>query len=245
MKATLIIFCLSMGMISCGKLSSQRFLRKATVTGNIAGLEEPLQHTFKLTELKIAQRVCNSLKTKRTSLETLLTTTPATEIAYGFTLERKDCKNKSIEAVNITAQILLSSNDLEFSTNESPNYFKNIITDKTAALAHICTEIFNTKTPTLEEKIISNADIILNTLYFVTLTTDDKGFDTVQINTKTATSNGSFNPLSAQLISIFTDPAQVSDQRNIGVEKEHNEYIPCSNSEFTTRREVFVRSVFL
>ena len=73
-----------------------------------------------------------------------------------------------VESVNITAQILLVSNDLEFNTKDSSNYFTDVISDTTEPLAHICTEIFNPQTP-LEQKNISNADAFLNKIYFVVL----------------------------------------------------------------------------
>ena len=244
-KGTLIFLLLSIScLISCGKLASKRGLGKVN-NGNIAGLVEPVQHNLKLAELKIAQRICTSLKSKRVILEAALTSTPPKEVAYTFSLENKNCQDKTIEKINIYSKILLISKDLEFSTNDSSNYFIDVITDNSTAITKICTEIFNTKTPTLEEKVISNADVVMDKIYFVTLTTNDQGFDTIQINTKIANASGGYNQLNAQLISFFTDASQVVDIKNIGAEKERSQYKKCDGNAFTTQKQIFVRSVFL
>jgi hypothetical protein len=243
---TIIILCLSISsLVSCGKLSEKRPFEQPVNRGNIAGLEEPVQHNLSLSELKIAQRICTSLKSKRAYLEAALTATPPKAVAYTFALENKNCQDKLIEKKNIYSKVELISNDLEFSTNDSSNYFIDVITDKSTALAQICTEIFNTKTPTLEEKVISNADIILNKLYFVTLTTNDQKFDTIQINTKIANTSGGYDSLNAQLISVFTDASQVVNVKDVGVEKERSQYKKCDGNAFTTQKQTFVRSAFL
>jgi hypothetical protein len=247
MKGTLIILCLSVSLISCGKLRSQRLLGKIINPGNIAGLEEPQQHTFKLSELKIAQRVCNSLISKTTNIKAALKTTPPQQVIYSFTVERKkSCASSAIETSNLTALVLLTSDELEFSSKESTIYFRDVITEKSTAMAAICTEIVNPLT-VLEKKVISNATILSNRIYLVALGTNDKGFDTIQINTKTANGNGGFDPLDTQLISIITDISQDNgaDPRNIGVEKERAQYVPCAGSkQFTSLKENFVRSFF-
>lgn len=243
MKASLLILCLSAGLISCGKLRSQRFVG-VLPGGSIAGLEEPVQHTYKLSELKIAQRVCTALKTKRTVLEKGLTATPPTVITYGFALERKSCNGKVVEAKSITTEISFTANELDFNTLDSANYFKDVITDKTVGLDQICAAVLDPAT-TLDMKIISNAEILSNRIYLVSMTTDTKAFDTIQINTKTANTKGGFDPLNTQLISVYTDPTQVSDLKNLGVEKERSQYVPCNGREFSALKETFVRSIFL
>lgn len=246
MKGILIILCLSLISASCGKLRTQRFLGNAVRgnTGIIAGLEEPVQHTLKASELKIAERVCKALQTKRANLITYLTASPPVKVGFSFSLEKKDCTSRITETTNLTAQILLISNELEFSSPETTSEFVDVITDKTPAISHICDEIFSSRTPTLEDKVISNASIITNTMYLVDLKTNDKGFDTIQINTKKGGANGSFNPLHTQLITLYTNQSQVSDKRDLGVEKERSQHTPCAGNTFSTIKESFVRSVF-
>ena len=140
MKGIIILFFLTLTLVGCGKLRSQKLFAAIKKNGNIAGLEEPVQHILKLSELKIAQRLCNSLKTKRTILEAALTGTPPKAIAYSFSLERRNCKNAVIESIGLNAQILLVSNDLEFSTNQSASYFIDVNSDKSVEIAPICAE---------------------------------------------------------------------------------------------------------
>ena len=247
MKSTLLVFCLAISMVNCGKLRSQRNLGKIINSGGNTGIQVPAQsqYNFKLPELQIAKRLCTSLLAKRKYLESLLIATPPTLIAYDFTLERRNCKAAVVETVNLTSQIVLVGNDLEFSTNESSNYLKDVITDKTPGLAHICNEIFNTNTPNLENKIISNAVIIQDKYYFVSLTTDDKNFDRFQINSNTTNANGGLNTSTVTNATIFTDISQVVDPKNLGVEKERIQKNACTGAEFSTTKETFVRSVFL
>ena len=232
--------------MGCG-LHSQRTLPKTAKGGNTPGIETPdkvqVQYNYKLPELKIAQRVCNALQTKRKYLNESLIASPPKEIAYIFNLERRNCKAAMVESVNITAQILLVSNDLEFNTKDSSNYFTDVISDTTEPLAHICTEIFNPQTP-LEQKNISNADAFLNKIYFVVFGTDANQIDTIQINTKTTNTDGSFSPLTNMLISVYTNESQVVNPKDVGVEKERIQKIPCSGSGFTSQKETFARSVF-
>jgi len=246
MKSTLLVFCLAIGMVNCGKLRTQRDLGKITQSGN-TGIQVPaqLQYNFKLPELQIAKRLCNSLFAKRKYLESLLTATPPTLIAYNLTLERRNCKAAVVETVNLTSQIVLVGNDLEFSTNESSNYLRDVITDKTPGLAHICDEIFNANTPNLENKIISNAIIILDKYYFIALTTDDKNFDRFQITSNTTNASGGLNTSTVTNATIFTDASQVVDPKNLGVEKERIQKNACAGADFSTIKETFVRSVFL
>ena len=177
-------------------------------------------------------------------MEATLVATPSKSVSYDFALERKSCKGVVVETKSLTAQISLISNELDYSTNQTSNYFIDVITDKTIGLSHICTEILDTST-SLETKIISNAEILSNRIYLVALTTDDKAFDTIQLNTKTANATGGFNPLNTQVISLYTDLTQVSDSKNIGVEKERSQYVLCVGREYTIQKETFVRSVFL
>ncbi|MDD4975135.1 MAG: hypothetical protein PHY93_12330 [Bacteriovorax sp.] len=246
MKGIFIILCLSVSLVSCGKLRGQRPLGKIIPTGNIAGLEEPQQHTLKLSELIIAKRICDSLISKTTNIKAALKATPPQQVVYTFNLElKKSCSSSTIEKSDLAAQIILTSGDLEFSSQDNSIYFRDIITEKSAALAAICTEIVNPQT-VLEKKVISNATILSNRIYLVALGTNDKGFDTIQINTKTSNAKGGFDPLDIQLISIITDISQDNgaDLRNIGVEKERIQYIPCTGKLFTSQKETFVRSYF-
>jgi hypothetical protein len=247
MKSNILVFCLAVSMVNCGKLRTQRILEIKKTAGDNSGIEVPAQtqYNFKLPELQIAKRLCNSLLAKRKYLESIIISTPPTSIAYNLTLEIRNCKAAVVESANLTAQIVLVGNYLEFTTNESSNYLKDVITDRTPGLAHICSEVFNTATPNLENKIISNAVVIQDKIYFVNLATDDKNFDRFQINSNSTNANGSLKTLNITNATIFTDVSQVVDPRNLGVEKERIQKNTCAGAEFSTTKETFVRSVFL
>jgi hypothetical protein len=243
MKGTLIILCLSVSLISCGKVRTQRLFGKLPPLGNIAGLEEPPSGPLSPTELPIALRICTALGKKRVFLATNISGTTPKRIAYNFSLERKDCKQKVIETKNLIAEILSSNPDLYYSAPESTNEFIDVITDTTIALSEICPAV--TADPT---KQIKNSTIPINSnkIYFVKFTHDDStGFDSAQINTKIANSTGGYDPQDTQLVTIYTNILQVTDANNLGVEKERSQYINCTGREYTTRKETFIRSVLL
>ena len=85
MKLTLIILSLSLSLISCGKMRTDRFLGKR-ITSGLAGLQEPASLPLSASELPIALRICQSLKAKRQFLTATITGTTSKRIAYNFTL---------------------------------------------------------------------------------------------------------------------------------------------------------------
>jgi hypothetical protein len=242
----ILLALISLNFTNCGKLGTQRYFGKNLMKGT-AGLEEPLQHTFKLSELTIAKRVCSALVNKKTVLKSALTGSPNQKVTYTFNVERKkNCGDSKLDKSNLSAQIALISNDLEFSSSETSILFTDVITDKSPALSSICSEILNTQT-TIDQKTISNATVLSDRLYLVAFSTSNDGLDTVQINTKKFNNkSGGYDPQDSQLVSIITTIAQdtSNDVRNIGVEKERTQYIPCAGKQFTSLKETFVRSFF-
>ena len=67
MKSNILVFCLAVSMVNCGKLRTQRILEIKKTAGDNSGIEVPAQtqYNFKLPELQIAKRLCNSLLAKR------------------------------------------------------------------------------------------------------------------------------------------------------------------------------------
>lgn len=242
MKTSIILLCLSIGFSSCGKLRTTRI--GALIAKGTAGLEEPKAGNLSKTELPIALRICSALMVKRQFLATTIGGDAPKRIAYNFSYETRDCKNKMTDSKNITAEIVAVGTDLEYNSAETKNNFPDVVTDKTTAIAHVCAAITLAE-PKLEEKVIKNSEVLLNKIYFVKFSTDTSGFDMVQINTKIANDKNGYDALDTQLLSFYTLPAQVSDVRNVGVEKERSQYVTCIGNEFTTKKEVFVRSVFL
>lgn len=240
MKGTLIILCLSVSLVNCGKLHSQRFLPKIN-SPDIGGLGEPVPAFLRAAELPIAFRICSSLSAKRQYLLTIIDTTPK-KIAYEFSLERKDCKGKIIEKQPvITADISSGNPDLYFSAPESSNEFVDVITDKSLAISEVCPAVIANPSNT---QIKNNTSPLgSDQQYIVQFTTDEKGFDVIQINTKILNKKGGYDPQNNQLISIYTKEKQVEDVKDLGVEKERNQYVRCTGREFTTQNETFIKSV--
>lgn len=247
-KILSVLFILLLVVSACGKLSNNRNTKPGpTPTQNTTNLEEPVQHILKLPELKIAQRVCSALKSKSKLLKETLASSSSKEISYEFASElKKDCATTSISKFKLINQIVLSSKDLEFSSKDNSIFFRDVITENTAALSAICNEVLNTDT-SLETKLVSNATVLTDRVYLVALSTNSDGIDTVQVNTKIANAKtGGFDALDTQLISVITNANQDSgaDARNIGVEKERSQYVSCNGKQTLMLKETFARSYF-
>lgn len=239
MKRILCITTLSFLVLAsgCGKVRSQRlFGSKSGIFSGIGSIEEPVQRNLNQTELVIANRVCSSLKTKRSTLEP-----QSGKLLYVFKQERRDCSNTLKEAVKFNALVLLVTGDLEYSTSDVTNYFIDVVTDKTPAIASICEQVMDTST-VLSTKKISNANVVLDKLFTVAFSVDANAYDTLQITTRIKDSTGAFSPAHSEEITIATNAAQLGAQF-IGVEKDRTQFTPCSGKQFSTLKESWVTAL--
>lgn len=242
-----LLICLILGsaltLSSCGKLGNRR-VGKFLPKGTIAGLSEPAVGNLSKSELPIALRICGALSTKRQFINTTLGSETPKRLAYNFSFETKDCQNKTTETKNISAEILTQGTDLVYNSADTKNHFEDVITEKSLGLVEICKQVVLAG-PALDLKVITNVSGVGNKIYITKFSTDSLGFDTVQINTKIANATNGFDPFDAQVISLYTAVTQVTQVRDVGVEKSRGQFIPCTGSEFKSRTETFQRSVFL
>lgn len=233
-KLSFLTLILTFAIIGCGKVRDTRLGTSVKDITGIGALEEPPQKNFTASELTIAARVCSSLKSKRLAL----IAAPGT-VAYYFQLERKDCKNKTIESSKVLANIVAVGTELEYSSATSINYFTDVITDQSPALLEICNATLATST---EAKKISNTIALGNKLFTVAFSTAENTYDTVEVFTRVRNAQSAYVLDNAESIAVATNAAQLGE-KYIGVEKERSHYVACNGREFTTMKENWLSAV--
>jgi len=238
MKTSLIFLTLisTLALTSCGKLRSTRLGSKVPDLGNIGALTEPPRNFLeKNTEIDVARKICQSLKSKRDSLEAA----PGVE-SYYFASEQTNCQKVTTNR-NFIANISGAAGYLEYTSNETTELFTDVITDLSPAIKMICESVLSDASNNRDIPNYSRVQEKSYTAKFYISKTDIPYY-TMEIITRLKDAKGSYNISNGQLITIATEASQLG-AKFIGVEKERSMFIACNANEVKTMKETWLKSV--
>lgn len=167
-------------------------------------------------EREIGKRICQNLRTKRQKMETL-----GNEEVFRLRVESKTCNYQFPSMSEFSVSISRANpTDLEYESNNAPNYFKDIMTDENGVMAYFCPALLNS-TSTSNEIINGNSQVRVS---FVL----QNNFDTIQISKHMKDANGNMSLVSTESVAIITQDAQ-ANSKYFGIEKERTRFTKCAN----------------
>lgn len=219
----LLIASLSSGC----KINEQ--LKQKTST-DIGGMTAPEARGLIKSELDIGRRICSNLKKKREFFETLNNE----KEQFKFKAEIRNCDNEVYNSDIFIASISnANSTDLEYLAPRQ-NYFKDVVTDQSGVLKDMCNALSTTDN-------VSNTAVQGNFKYTFNFLIADN-FDRYEIYKFKKTSTGTFEPLSAEAVSVIGQKIQ-APTKFFGVEKERVRYTMCDGKRFSTLKQTWVEAI--
>lgn len=228
MKKTLGLCLLVLTLSSC-KMNQE--IAKDDTPGP-GGLTAPAPRNFSASELEIGRRICSNLKKKREFFETLNNE----KEQFRFKAELRNCNNDQYNSPNdyfVASISNANSTDLEFIAFRE-NYIKEIITDQSGPMKQMCDDLAKSNT-------VANTAYSGNFKFSINFLIAD-GYDQFQIHKGKRLTDGTFQPLSADVISVISQKIQ-APTKFFGVEKERTRYTACEGKKFSTVKQTWIEAV--
>lgn len=193
-------------------------------SGQVGNIVFPKERPYIKSELDIGRRICQSLKKKRDFFQTLYDR----QEKFRFAGTLKDCQGVTTLDSQFDASIS-NAQALEYSSILSrENYFRDVITDQSAALNDLCVSLATT-------------DNVLNTVktgsirYTVNFLIAEN-FDRYDVRKEVSDGKGGFTTNGAESLSIITQANQ-AEAKFIGVEKERTRITMCDGKKYQTMKQ--------
>lgn len=202
---------------------------EAILTG-IDGLHVPTAREFSISELEIAQRICNNLKKKRDFFETLYNMAEK----FKFNLELKSCEGTTPYHNGVFEAAIANTNStyLEYSANQE-NYFKDIVTDQSGAMKYLCDMAFRVG-PVKNTIIVGTYTLSYNVLI-------NNGFDRVEISKQVKTDQVNWTLAGIESIDFISQKSQAA-LKFFGVEKERILKKNCDGKNFSSAKQTWLEA---
>ena len=182
------------------------------------------ERLFINSELEVGRRVCAALKKKRVFFQSLYDR----QEQFRFQGTLVDCQGTTTLDSSFIATIANAS-ALEYSAiNPRDNYFRDIITDQSAAINDLCISL--TASDNVSNTVKSGS--VKYTVNFLIA----ENFDRYDVRKELSDGKGGFTTAGAESISIITQASQAS-AKFIGVEKERTRLTSCGSSKFQTMKQ--------
>jgi hypothetical protein len=225
-KKTLSLCLIILALSSC-KISQQK---NKDADPGLGGQTAPTARTYTASELEIARRICSNLKKKRDFFETLNNE----KEQFRFRAELRNCNNDLYNNDLFVASISnANSTDLEYIVQRE-NYLKDIVTDQSGLMKQMCDDV-------VKSDSVSNTAFNGNFKYSLNFLIAD-GYDRFDIYKAKKLSDGSYQPLSVEFISVISQKIQ-APTKFFGVEKERIRITACDGKKFSTIKQTWVEAV--
>ncbi|MDO9183938.1 MAG: hypothetical protein Q7U04_16095 [Bacteriovorax sp.] len=223
------IFALLVCLIFSASCRLSQKLGSSADNSGVGAMRFPGPRNLVDSELKIGRRMCTALKQKQDHFQTFDDRTEQVKLQASFV----DCKNiKSSETFIATISKI---SGLQYSAiPERENYFRDVVTDQTSALATICSSV-----PSSDN--VSNT-VIIGLVKYTVVFLIENNFDRVQIKKEISDSRGNFSLSGAEAISVITNGSQ-AEARFMGVEQERTRLTSCEGNIFKSMTQTWVQAL--